>query len=91
MSWAAATASKTQQPATIRTSAPKPPPSNEYINQYKPSQVVIRAMKDKQPFVGLTANVIVERVNIALEEVKAVVDKQQVRIKAAHVIPSGDI
>lgn len=48
-------------------------------------------MKDKQPFVGLTANVIVERVNIALEEVKAVVDKQQVRIKAAHVIPSGDI
>lgn len=48
-------------------------------------------MKDKQPFVGLTANEIVGRVNVALKKVKAEVDEQQVRVKAAHVLPSGDI
>lgn len=91
VSWAAATAAKTPHQSTTPTQAPKPPPSNAHINQYKPSQVVIRAMKDKAPFKGLSANTIVERVNIALEKVKANVDDQQVKIKAAHTLPSGDI
>lgn len=91
MSWAAAAAAKPQQPSVTRTQAPAPPPSNSFINQFKPSQVVIRAMKDKKPFSGLTANTIVERVNVALEKVKAVIDEQPVKVKAAHLLPSGDI
>lgn len=48
-------------------------------------------MKDKKPFDGLTANTIVERVNLALEKVKAMIDEQPIKVKAAHVLPSGDI
>lgn len=91
MSWAAGAAAKPHQPPKIRSQAPRPPPTNDHINQFKPSQVVIRAMKDRTPFKGLTANTIVEQVNVALEKVKAVVDDQLVRVKAAHTIPSGDI
>lgn len=91
MSWAAAAAPKSHPPVTPRRQAPVPPPPNTFINQFKPSQVVIRAMKDKTPFKGLTANVIVERVNIALEKVKAMIDDQPITVKAAHVLPSGDI
>lgn len=48
-------------------------------------------MKDKVPFKGLTANTIVEHVNSALEKVKAMIDDQPIKVKAAHVLPSGDI
>lgn len=91
MSWAAATAATPRRAPKTTVQAPRPPPSNKYINQYKPSQVIIRAMKDKTPFSGLTANTIVERVNLALEKVKALVDEQPVKVRAAHALPSGDI
>lgn len=91
ISWARAAAAGSQQPTQPRNQAPKPPPPNDHINLYKPSQVVIRAMKNKMPFKDLTANTIVERVNIALEKVKATVDDQPIKVKAAHVLPSGDI
>lgn len=48
-------------------------------------------MKDKTHSKGLTVNIIVERINVALKKVKAVVDDQLVKVKTAHILPSSDI
>lgn len=79
------------QPPTLVQ--PNPPPPSKVINSFKPSQVTIRKPEDasKTPFKDCTPAEIVEGVSKALKKVDAKLDDQPIGIKAAQLLPSGDI
>lgn len=95
MSWAAATklpAAPSKTPPGI-LARPSPPPPPKVINSYKPSHVIIRKPDDKakMPFKGCTSADIVEEVSKALKKIDAKIDDQPIVVKAAQLLPSGNI
>lgn len=78
-------------PAVLTRTAP--PPSTKVINSFKPSHVIIRKPDDasKMPFKGCTPSEIVEGVKKALQKIEAKIEDQPIDIKAAQLLPSGDI
>lgn len=94
-SWAAAAKlpSKPLKPLPIVLTQPSPPPPPRVINSFKPSHVIIRKPDDatKAPFKNCTPAEIVEGVTKALRKIEAKLDDQPINVKAAQLLPSGDI
>lgn len=63
--------------------APPPPPTNQIINVFKPSQ--------RKPFDGLKPTDIVHRINQALERLEVKVLGRKLEVKGAASLPSGSI
>lgn len=95
MSWATATKlpAKPPGPSIPVLTRPAPPPPPKVVNNYKPSQVIIRKPDDKAktPFKDCSPAEIVEGVTKALQKIDAKLDDQPITIKAAQLLPSGDI
>lgn len=72
---------------------PQPPPPAKVVNTLKPSHVIIRKPDDKMktPFKDCAPTEIVEGVTKALRKVDAKVDDRPIEVKAAQLLPSGDI
>lgn len=87
--WAAFAAEGVQIVST--RSAPPPPPSNQAINAFKPSHVVIRTTEGKKPFDGVKATEIVNRVNEALAQLDVRIADRKLMVKGAASLPSGSI
>lgn len=71
--------------------APQPPPPNQVINAFKPSQVVIRTVEGKRPFEGVRATEIVQRVNEALTQLEVKIAGRKVEVKGAASLPSSSV
>lgn len=73
--------------------APLPPPPNQLINVFRPSQVVIRNSmpNEKKPFEGIKATKIVKRINEALAQLEAKIAGKKIEVKGAASLPSGSI
>lgn len=94
-SWAAATKlpPKPTLSQPLILPRPAPPPPTKTVNSFKPSQVIIRKPEDKTktPFKDCSPAEIVEGVTRALQKVEAKIENQPIVIKAAQLLPSGDI
>lgn len=66
-SWAATAAARLK---VVSDKAPAAPPSNQVINAFRPSQVIIRNQEGKKPFKGIKAAEIVKQVNEALTQLE---------------------
>lgn len=95
MSWAATAKLPPKPTKTTHTilARPSPPPPPKVINSYKPSHVIIRKPDDesKTPFKDCTPSEIVEGVTKALRKINAKIEDQPIGVKAAQLLPSGDI
>lgn len=95
MSWAAAAKlpSRSAKPAPVILTRPTPPPPSKTINSFKPSHVIIRKPDDatKTPFKDCAPVDIVEGVMKALQKIEAKVEGQPIEVKAAQLLPSGDV
>lgn len=95
MSWVTA-AKLPAKPAKITPTVltrPNPPPPSKVINSFKPSHVIIRKPDDesKTPFKGCTPSEIVEEVTKALRKIDAKIEDAPIGVKAAQLLPSGDV
>lgn len=95
MSWATAAKlpSKPTKPHPVLLTQPAPPPPSKVINSFKPSHVIIRKPDDntKTPFKNCTPTEIVDEVTKALKKVEAKIDDNPIEVKAAQLLPSGDV
>jgi hypothetical protein len=83
-------AAGSSRPGVAKPLPPVPPSS--YINRFKLGQVVIRKKFDQpKPFEGLTAAVICQKINDALDFAKATVDNEAIKVKAVAQFPNGDV
>lgn len=71
--------------------APLPPPSNQIINAFRPSQVIIRSLEGTKPFDGIKPTEIVLRVNEALGQLEAKIAGKKIEVKGAASLPSGSV
>lgn len=95
MSWASA-ATLPPKPSSAHLKIlthPAPPPPPKVVNSFKPSHVIIRKPEDKTktPFRNCAPTEIVEEVTKALRKVNAKIDDTPIEVKAAQLLPSGDI
>lgn len=77
-SWAATAAAGLK---VTTNQAPQPPPPNLVINEFRPSQVIIRTLEGKKPFANVKATEIVCRVNEALDQLNVMIGGKKSRGK----------
>lgn len=78
-------------PKQTQTAMPKPPPKNSEINKFKAATLIIHKTPGLEPFKGLSNIDIVKRINDALRSIDAKANGQQVFIRSASILKSGDV
>ncbi|KAG0141306.1 hypothetical protein CROQUDRAFT_51916 [Cronartium quercuum f. sp. fusiforme G11] len=68
-----------------------PAPPNRVINEFKPSQMIIRSNEDRRPFEGASSKEIVDRINRTLRQIDAMSAGKKIEVKGAAILPSGSV
>ncbi|KAG0149264.1 hypothetical protein CROQUDRAFT_653833, partial [Cronartium quercuum f. sp. fusiforme G11] len=68
-----------------------PPPPNQVINEFKPSQVIIRSNEDRRPFEGASSKEIVDRINQTLRQINVMSAGKKIEVKGVLILPSGSV
>lgn len=75
----------------VSSKTPLAPPTNQVINAFRPSQVIIRAVEGRKPFDGFKPTDIVRKINNALERLEVKIAGRKLEVKGAASLPSGGI
>lgn len=88
-SWASAV--KSNLPPTLSLSAPKIPPPNRVINEFKSSKVVIRVPESTDPFANIKPKDLLCKINAALLSIGAKIGNSPIQALGATRMQSGNL